>query len=99
MLRVTQTKNSLLDGASIEEELYTTPQDGKDFFENLDKPAKEPTKLEPRNTCWSSTSLNNIKCLTNISIYSHSSRRSDHCEGFRVHGVRKQLKFMKKGLI
>jgi len=53
MLRVTQTKNSLLDGASIEEELYTTPQDGKDFFENLDKPAKEPTKLEPRNTCWS----------------------------------------------
>ncbi|XP_037719662.1 exosome complex component MTR3 [Drosophila subpulchrella] len=50
MLRVTQTKNSLLDGASIEEELYTTPQDGKDFFENLDKPAKEPTKLEPRNT-------------------------------------------------
>ncbi|KAH8361673.1 hypothetical protein KR084_012985 [Drosophila pseudotakahashii] len=50
MLRVTQTKNSLLDGASIEEELYTTPQDGEDFFESLDKPAKEPTKLEPRNT-------------------------------------------------
>ncbi|XP_016997052.2 exosome complex component MTR3 [Drosophila takahashii] len=50
MLRVTQTKNSLLDGASIEEELYTTPQDGEDFFESLEKPAKEPTKLEPRNT-------------------------------------------------
>ncbi|XP_017070611.1 exosome complex component MTR3 [Drosophila eugracilis] len=50
MLKVTQTKNSLLDGAVVADELYTTPQDGKDFFESLDKSAKEPTKLAPRNT-------------------------------------------------
>ncbi|XP_017059546.1 exosome complex component MTR3 [Drosophila ficusphila] len=50
MLRVTQTKNSLLDGATIAEELYTSPKEGEDFFESLEKPAKEPTKLEPRNT-------------------------------------------------
>ncbi|KAH8239318.1 hypothetical protein KR032_003141 [Drosophila birchii] len=50
MLKVTQVKNNLLDGASIAEELYTTPQDGENFFESLDKPAKEPTTLAPRNT-------------------------------------------------
>ncbi|EDV52428.1 exosome complex component MTR3 [Drosophila erecta] len=50
MLTVNQTKNALLDGASIEEEPYTSPQDSDEFFESLDKPAKEPTKLEPRNT-------------------------------------------------
>ncbi|XP_017021190.1 exosome complex component MTR3 [Drosophila kikkawai] len=50
MLRVTQVKNSLLDGASIAEELYSTPQDGDNFFESLEKPAKEPENLAPRNT-------------------------------------------------
>ncbi|EDW95261.1 exosome complex component MTR3 [Drosophila yakuba] len=50
MLTVNQTKNTLLDGASIKEEPYTTPQDSEEFFESLDKPAKEPSKLAPRNT-------------------------------------------------
>ncbi|KAH8380128.1 hypothetical protein KR009_009102 [Drosophila setifemur] len=50
MLRVTQTKNSLLDGATIAEELYTTPKDCEDFFESLEKPSKDPLKLAPRNT-------------------------------------------------
>jgi len=51
MLAVNQTKNTLLDGASIEEEPYTTPQESEDFFESLDKPSREPTQLAPRNTC------------------------------------------------
>ncbi|XP_034110072.1 exosome complex component MTR3 [Drosophila albomicans] len=38
MLRVTQTKNTLLDGATIDSQLYTTPQDCEDFFESIEKP-------------------------------------------------------------
>ncbi|KAL7731522.1 hypothetical protein ACLKA6_011987 [Drosophila palustris] len=38
MLRVTQTKNTLLDGASMAGELYTTPKDCEDFFESIEKP-------------------------------------------------------------
>ncbi|KAH8307286.1 hypothetical protein KR044_008934 [Drosophila immigrans] len=38
MLRVTQTKNTLLDGANIAPQLYTTPQDCEDFFESIEKP-------------------------------------------------------------
>ncbi|KAH8328550.1 hypothetical protein KR067_010679 [Drosophila pandora] len=50
MLRVTQTKNSLLDGATIADNLYTTPQDCEEFFESLEKLSKDPKKFTPRKT-------------------------------------------------
>ncbi|BFF97848.1 exosome complex component MTR3 [Drosophila madeirensis] len=50
MLRVTQTKNTLLDGATIAEDLYTTPKDCEECFDSLELPGKNPTKLCPRST-------------------------------------------------
>ncbi|KAH8267770.1 hypothetical protein KR026_005279 [Drosophila bipectinata] len=50
MLRVTQTKNSLLDGATIANNLYTTPKDCEEFFETLDKPSEDPKTFAPRKT-------------------------------------------------
>ncbi|KAH8405306.1 hypothetical protein KR222_004092 [Zaprionus bogoriensis] len=48
MLRVTQTKNTLLDGATIAEQLYTTPKDCEDFFESIEKPTE--VIAAPRST-------------------------------------------------
>ncbi|XP_068148879.1 exosome complex component MTR3 [Drosophila tropicalis] len=48
MLKVTQTKNALLDGATIAEDLYRTPNDFEEFFRNLDKPDEVVAK--PRTT-------------------------------------------------
>ncbi|XP_017138142.1 exosome complex component MTR3 [Drosophila miranda] len=50
MLRVTQTKNALLDGATIAEDLYTTPKDCEEGFESLELPGKNPKKVNPRST-------------------------------------------------
>ncbi|EDW19213.1 exosome complex component MTR3 [Drosophila mojavensis] len=40
MLRITQTKNTLLDGATIADQLYATPKDCEDFFESIEKPTQ-----------------------------------------------------------
>ncbi|EDW70826.1 exosome complex component MTR3 [Drosophila virilis] len=48
MLRITQTKNTLLDGATIAEQLYTTPKDCEDFFESIEKPTE--VVAAPRST-------------------------------------------------
>ncbi|XP_017841405.2 exosome complex component MTR3 [Drosophila busckii] len=48
MLRVAPIKNTLLDGATITEQLYTTPKDCEDFFESLEKPTE--VKATPRST-------------------------------------------------
>lgn len=49
MLRIAQTKNTLLDGATIAEQLYTTPKDCEDFFESIEKPTE--VVAAPRSTC------------------------------------------------
>lgn len=49
MLRIAQTKNTLLDGATIAEQLYTTPKDCEEFFESIEKPTE--VVAAPRSTC------------------------------------------------
>ncbi|XP_030372440.1 exosome complex component MTR3 [Scaptodrosophila lebanonensis] len=39
MLRGTQTKNNLLDGGTIAEQLYATPKDCEDIFDSIEKPS------------------------------------------------------------
>ncbi|EDV97499.1 exosome complex component MTR3 [Drosophila grimshawi] len=48
MLRITQTKNTLLDGATIAEQLYATPKDCEQFFESIEKPTE--LVVAPRST-------------------------------------------------
>lgn len=66
MLRIAQTKNTLLDGATISEQLYTTPKDCEDFFESIEKPTE--VVAAPRSTCRSDKVL--ISFLTQFFIIS-----------------------------
>lgn len=66
MLRIAQTKNTLLDGATIAEQLYTTPKDCEDFFESIEKPTE--VVAAPRSTCRSHNVL--ISFLTQFLYFS-----------------------------
>ncbi|KAH8268804.1 hypothetical protein KR018_007580 [Drosophila ironensis] len=50
MLKVTQTKNGLLDGGSLAEDLYATAKDCEEIFESLEKPDPNADKPVIRKT-------------------------------------------------